>query len=469
TNDTLSSTLTISSLDNTYQDDLDRSVTHIKTVAQTQLERNQPQKPNCSDDNSKSNKKTEPEVLNDCDTSCAPGCTKDKNLTSLRCNICMVWFHTECVGIVDLDVVGAWACAICRTLPKTVNVMKVQLESLAESTAQILSTLCLLSERIDSKFGNINDRLTSLANQNKSSDQCSTDSLSDISKGIKDFRNEVDKKTNTILSKSQTVIDKVQATAKVVDTISKAQLSKPDSKAASHGTHNGRECSNPIEIIDVDTCLDKSPTPANDNRNKQPKTQQVNRDLTFLIGSCLLKNIEPRFLHEKTKIKSFRDAKISNLKDEMTKMNLARYKNIIIHIGGNDIDSNISIPAFRTEYQSLFTSLKRSGSKIFVSGLLPRGGTNVKPFNESLRDLCSENNCVFIDNHDSFMMASGELPFTLFLPDQVNLKFPGIRKLVNSIHNQCPILPKKKQTRSVPQGGPRQMYRGGRRMTLNSN
>ena len=66
----------------------------------------------------------------------------------------------------------------------------------------------------------------------------------------------------------------------------------------------------------------------------------------------------------------------------------------------------------------------------------------MKPFNEILKELCSENGCTFTDNHDFFMMTSGELPFELFLADQVNLKFPGIRALVNNINSHCPGLPK---------------------------
>ena len=144
-------------------------------------------------------------------------------------------------------------------------------------------------------------------------------------------------------------------------------------------------------------------------------------------------------------------------------MDLRRYKSIVLHIGGHDVDADITFTSFREEYQSLLTSVKQSGCKTYVSGLLPRGGTNMKPFNETLRELCSENDCTFIDNHDSFVMASGELPFEFFLADQVNLKFPGIRALANNINSQCPILPKPNQTHNIHQQGrmPQPMRRPG--------
>ena len=52
----------------------------------------------------------------------------------------------------------------------------------------------------------------------------------------------------------------------------------------------------------------------------------------------------------------------------------------------------------------------------------------MKPFNDILKDLCIKHKVTFINNHNSFIMASGELPFDFFHADQVNLKFSGIRK-----------------------------------------
>ena len=66
----------------------------------------------------------------------------------------------------------------------------------------------------------------------------------------------------------------------------------------------------------------------------------------------------------------------------------------------------------------------------------------MKPFNEILTFLCDKENTIFIDNHDSFAMASGE-PFCFYKADTVNLKLPGIRTLVHIMHDCCPLLPKK--------------------------
>ena len=84
-----------------------------------------------------------------------------------------------------------------------------------------------------------------------------------------------------------------------------------------------------------------------------------------------------------------------------------------------------------------------AAQSLYVPSLIPRGGTNMKPFNEILKDLCDNENATFIDKHDSFIMTSGERPFCSYETGKVTLKFPGIRTLVHNMYDSCPLLPKK--------------------------
>ena len=47
------------------------------------------------------------------------------------------------------------------------------------------------------------------------------------------------------------------------------------------------------------------------------------------------------------RIKSFRNATIESLQEALSNMDLSRYKNIILHVGGHDIDDKINLTAFR--------------------------------------------------------------------------------------------------------------------------
>ena len=57
----------------------------------------------------------------------------------------------------------------------------------------------------------------------------------------------------------------------------------------------------------------------------------------------------------------------------MSKMDLSRYQDIVIHIGEHDIDGNIKPAAFRQKCQALLDSLISKNIKVHVSGVLPRG------------------------------------------------------------------------------------------------
>ena len=120
-------------------------------------------------------------------------------------------------------------------------------------------------------------------------------------------------------------------------------------------------------------------------------------------------------------------------------MDLSRYKNIILYVGGYEEAKTIT-QTFKKKYKSLLQSLSGDHCNIYMSGLLSRGGIDIKPYNEILKDLSSQFKAKFIDNHDSFIMVSGELPLEYFQADRINLRFPGTFRLVRNINNNCTIL-----------------------------
>ena len=69
---------------------------------------------------------------------------------------------------------------------------------------------------MENKFEKLNDRITALSNQNKQSQQPSTDSIFDINETMNNLRTELNRKSNTILSKSQTIFDQLKVTTDLV-------------------------------------------------------------------------------------------------------------------------------------------------------------------------------------------------------------------------------------------------------------
>ncbi len=55
----------------------------------------------------------------------------------VQCYACEVWFHYQCIGEKDSDIVGIWSCQSCRSLAKTINVLMEKLASI-DSTVRLL-------------------------------------------------------------------------------------------------------------------------------------------------------------------------------------------------------------------------------------------------------------------------------------------------------------------------------------------
>ena len=485
-NDSLNSTVTASQLDNTYENNLDDSITEQKTIAH---DKDKEKHKNNKGQRKKKDKQTiqpEPTTNSDivqCDDdviSCINGCAlPDSDSGSVRCNLCMKWFHTQCVGITDLNVIVAWVCGTCRVLPHTVNQLKSQIDILLDTTKTFLHSFNTFQDKMESKYEGLSDRLTAISNQNKTCQQVTTNTLSTITKEIDSVKTDLNKKTNAIMSKSQTLIETVKTTADLVGKASTGALavginsnscqyecnnktnndaSNEKSKDKPNQSHEPRPKSpDQIQSSHIHTEINNKHIGPTQNKSQERQTtkQSPKRDLTFVTGSCLLKAIDTKFLDENVRVKSYQNAKIEDLQESLSSMDLSRYKNIIIHVGGFNEDDSFSQTSFSEKYDSLLKSLENSGCKVFVSGLLPRGGTDMKPFNDILKNLSLKHKVTFINNHNSFIMASGELPFDFDHADQVNLKFSGIRKLVQNINEKCSILPKRQNpinTRNVSQG-----------------
>ena len=471
---TMESTLTEPFLDDTYGTETDNndSITELKQVLHTQEDTTTETKfpkNTRSKEKPTENKLTEPND-SESEIKCIDSCSAtEKQSASIRCNVCMVWFHTVCVGISDVNVVGAWACAGCRKLPETVNEMKTQIGTLLETTKVIMNTFKAFTENVDKKFDNLNDRITAVVNQNKCFDESSTLSMTDIRQDIRTLKTNIDKKTDAIISKSQTIIENVKNTSDLVSRFNDGQnktttntkqvevsnthvsINENHNKSPNHSNKQSNNAktatsnneSTPIhEIITIND--EESDT---DRTPKVPHPKQQNRDLTLVTGSCILRTIETRFLAENTRVKSFNKAKIETLEEKLSNMDLSRYANIVLHIGGNDIDSRISLSQFKQKYKSLLESLSGKNCKVVISGLLPRRKLDIRPYNSTLKELSAQFEATFIDNHDSFILASGELPFEYFQAGKVNLKFPGTRLLVQNINKSCVILPPRQTPR----------------------
>ena len=207
------------------------------------------------------------------------------------------------------------------------------------------------SENVDSKFQNLNDRITTVINQNKCYDESSTSSMSDIRQDICVMKTDIERKTGTIISKSQSIYDKVKYTSDLVTKIYEGNIAQPNhinkidkkqdqnSNAEAHSSEKQnqhknvpknnqdnqtrqslchvrlnevqKQCQNdksklaePSTEPNSDTVITISDDDESDQSSKSQKNsaKQQTRNLTLITGSCIMKHVETRFLADNVRI-----------------------------------------------------------------------------------------------------------------------------------------------------------------------
>ena len=177
---------------------------------------------------------------------------------------------------------------------------------------------------------------------------------------------------------------------------------------------------------------------------------------TVIIGGSILKRVRTNELNSDTTMRSFPGATTVTLKDKLENYDIDNCKTVILHVGGNDADNGDDIDTFSDNYIALLESLASDDRRLIVSGILPRTTVNLEPYTEQLRLLCAENDIEFIDNYDSFRLASGEIPSSYFWKDKIHLNEHGKRKLLSNINEQCKAMSDQNAAR------PRRMFQGSR-------
>lgn len=490
--DTLNSTVTLSQMDSTYQ--ADDSVTLLKSVDSVE---NVQENTNFSNTNRgrksrakpKSLKKTKSKSTNSKKAeikstskgiSCVNQCSVKSDVMT-RCNMCMTWFHDQCVGLDEDYNVGWWCCEDCRKMPEKIMQMCTLFKTFQQHTndmsKQISDQISELSSNTNNKLQQLDDRITALANQNKCHNETFATAQSDMQQSLSVIKSDLDKKTNIIMTKSQGILDKIRAvpdsaTSKFQGKSVSAQ-SKPISQCNKKNSSNipinnskkgpitsspkkkqeqklTQPTSRPVRTRETSESSSRAELPVTiATDSESPRTTRADKNtswrekpkLTLLTGSNILKGIETTLLRNRVRVKTFKEIKIDQLGAKLKAMNFEPYEKIILQVGGYDVSSGVDISTFKTKLNALLLDLKAK-CKIAVSGLLPRDGFDMKPYNVEIKSLCQKYEMEFIDNHDSFLLASGEFPKNLFHADKINLRAAGTATLVKNIDANCKILRK---------------------------
>ena len=412
-----------------------------------------------------------------CDT-CKVKSRSKKQYDMIRCSLCMVWYHEQCVGIQKDEPVGIWLCTSCRKVPHTVQgdieCIRNDVKQLRQSTELILTAVQGLTTKLDNCVGNINDRLTALSRQISCNDSSMTESIETLNASTNSLKSNFDQKTCQILNKTTAVLEKVKSRSDSVKTTilpSKrasdserihSASNKPDQSPApkershkvvqptkqvmkttnrqvnanikSSGLTNLKQQQNQSKqhtLQNVDTGDENELI----DLTKTPKPNKFINRSTLLVGSSILKGVKVSELKSNVAVRSFPGATIETLRRKLLEFNIDRCKTIIIHVGGNDADCGSDLDTFSDDYFSLLNSLSSSGRRLIDSGLLPRETVNLEPYNQKLKSLCEDYDTEFVDHYQGFLLGTGEMLDSCFQRDMIHVTSAGTKKLLNNIDN----------------------------------
>ena len=162
----------------------------------------------------------------------------------------------------------------------------------------------------------------------------------------------------------------------------------------------------------------------------------------LLIGSSIIKGVRKSGLLPTVDVKTLPGATVETIEQEVRHMDLRNIHHIIVHVGGNDASENLGVEAFKSNYTSLLRFLT-SRCTVTVSGILPRGDTDVEMYDNALRRLCEDMGVAYVRNFKSFVLQSGELPDLYYHADKVHLRERGTARLLLNINESCDILSRK--------------------------
>ena len=134
-------------------------------------------------------------------------------------------------------------------------------------------------------------------------------------------------------------------------------------------------------------------------RNSPKPKRRRSPNLTLLVGSDTLKDISTG-LGNQVRVKTFNGVQTHQLEP---------YEKIILHIGERDVSAGADVKTLWSNMHKLLLDLQAKFT-VVVSRLLPRKGYDIKAFIFKIKQLCQEYDVEFVDHHDSFEMASGEVP-----------------------------------------------------------
>ncbi len=200
------------------------------------------------------------------------------------------------------------------------------------------------------------------------------------------------------------------------------------------------------EVVNLKEALTReSPCPSRDNPATDPDDSTSNDHPTasFIIGDSMLRDIKSS-MFANTQVKSISGATASNVFDELNgRKDLHSYKDIVIHVGTNDVAKNIPLDETISSMEASITLImvKAPTAQVHVSAVCPRTKDQLQhkidTLNTAFKDLANRLDCNFIDSATQMVYRNGRVDETQ-LSDGLHLSNRGTETLTSVLVDRVP-------------------------------
>ena len=93
----------------------------------------------------------------------------------VRCNICIIWHHIDCVNVKQEEMVMSWTCYECRDLPKDVKSLQTEVAQLKDNQNTLMDMMSKATKlfeaeselrvRAEQELSELRSQMTALSQQ----------------------------------------------------------------------------------------------------------------------------------------------------------------------------------------------------------------------------------------------------------------------------------------------------------------
>ena len=310
---------------------------------------------------------------------CHEGCKHagvETNSKLVKCRICMVRHHIDCVGIEqkDLKKVGFWSCYICRKMSQNVKGLQ--------------SSMKLMLSLVENMSASM---MPFLQQKQETPERCL------LAEALTNMTEECDKLREQNIRLQQQLEDKRQN-----------KIPDPDDS---------------VEIVD------------SSDSESDPDEDDVEIHGHLIIGDSLIQNVEPTL--DGITVACRRGAKIHDLTKKL-KQEGRKFRQITIVCGTNDISTKMSVNKICEKFRDLLEIAKKRSKNITVSSIPPRldeavTDAKLKEMNKFMEIITKESDAHYVNNDLNFRFKSDIPDVSLLQIDGLHLSHTGVSRLLQNL------------------------------------